>query len=76
MLLSKFIFSVKAGEFRQYKGPRDASSMMEYVETARWKQTEPVPSWKAPDSLQMGVVAHFFKLSQALRVSDLKTMYY
>ncbi|CAF4905726.1 unnamed protein product [Pieris macdunnoughi] len=61
------IFHVKDGEFRQYKGPRDASSMLEYVEKARWKQTEAVPSWKAPDSIQMGVVAHFFKLSQALR---------
>ncbi|CAK1549102.1 unnamed protein product [Leptosia nina] len=61
------IFHVKEGEFRQYKGPRDADSMLEYVEKARWKQTEPVPSWKAPDSWQMGFVAFFFKLSQALR---------
>ncbi|XP_050680700.1 thioredoxin-related transmembrane protein 1-like [Leptidea sinapis] len=61
------IFHVKDGIFRQYKGPRDAISMLDYVENAKWKQAEPVPSWKAPDSLQMGVVAHFFKLSQGLR---------
>lgn len=61
------IFHVKEGEFRQYKGPRDVVSMLEYVEQGRWKQTEAIPSWKAPNSLQMGLVAHFFKLSQALR---------
>ncbi|XP_045457236.1 thioredoxin-related transmembrane protein 1-like [Melitaea cinxia] len=61
------IFHVKEGEFRQYKGPRDVVSMLEYVEQGRWKQIEAIPSWKAPNSLQMGLVAHFFKLSQALR---------
>ncbi|XP_038217100.1 thioredoxin-related transmembrane protein 1 [Zerene cesonia] len=61
------IFHVKDGEFRQYKGPRDADSMLQYVEAARWRQAEALPAWKAPHSLQMGVVAHFFKLSQALR---------
>lgn len=61
------------GEFRQYKGPRDVDSMLGYVEQKRWKQTEPVPAWKAPDSLQMGLVAQFFKLSQALRVSVRQT---
>lgn len=61
------------GEFRQYKGPRDVDSMLGYVEQKRWKQTEPVPAWKAPDSLQMGLVAQFFKLSQALRVSIRQT---
>ncbi|XP_041985783.1 thioredoxin-related transmembrane protein 1-like [Aricia agestis] len=61
------IFHVKDSEFRQYKGPRDVDSMLEYVERSRWKQTEAVPSWKAPHSIQMGLVAQFFKLSQALR---------
>ncbi|CAH0718422.1 unnamed protein product, partial [Brenthis ino] len=61
------IFHVKEGEFRQYKGPRDTDSMLDYVERGKWKQTEAIPSWKAPHSLQMGLVAHFFKLSQALR---------
>ncbi|KAL4707490.1 hypothetical protein ACJJTC_000242 [Scirpophaga incertulas] len=61
------IFHVKNGEFRQYKGPRDAASMVSFVEERRWQQVEPVPSWKAPDSIQMTLVAEFFKLSQALR---------
>ncbi|XP_052747934.1 thioredoxin-related transmembrane protein 1 [Galleria mellonella] len=61
------IFHVKDGEFRQYKGPRDVDAMLSFVEQQRWKQTEPIPSWKAPHSLQMSLVAEFFKLSQALR---------
>ncbi|CAH0403740.1 unnamed protein product [Chilo suppressalis] len=61
------IFHVKDGEFRQYKGPRDVASMLGFVEQQRWKQTEPIPGWKAPDSLQMTLVAEFFKLSQVLR---------
>ncbi|XP_045780873.1 thioredoxin-related transmembrane protein 1-like [Maniola jurtina] len=61
------IYHVKDGLFRQYKGPRDAGSMLDFVEKGRWKNTEAVPAWKAPDSMQMGLVAHFFKLSQALR---------
>ncbi|XP_028178274.1 thioredoxin-related transmembrane protein 1-like [Ostrinia furnacalis] len=61
------IFHVKDGEFRQYKGPRDADSMLGFVQQQRWKQTEPIPGWKAPNSLQMTLVAEFFKLSQALR---------
>ncbi|XP_047999959.1 thioredoxin-related transmembrane protein 1-like isoform X1 [Leguminivora glycinivorella] len=61
------IFHVIDGEFRQYKGPRDVDSMLSFVQQKRWQQTEPVPSWKGPDSLQMGLVAQFFKLSQALR---------
>ncbi|XP_022828605.1 thioredoxin-related transmembrane protein 1-like [Spodoptera litura] len=61
------IFHVIDGEFRQYKGPRDVESMLGYVEDQRWKQTDPVPAWKAPHSIQMTLVAEFFKLSQALR---------
>lgn len=28
---------------------------------------EPVPSWQSPNSVQMGIVSTFFKLSQVLR---------
>lgn len=48
--------------------------MLGYVEDQRWKQTDPVPAWKAPHSVQMTLVAEFFKLSQALRVSGLLTL--
>ncbi|CAK1594829.1 unnamed protein product [Parnassius mnemosyne] len=61
------IFHVKDGEFRQYKGPRDADAMLFYVEEEKWKSVEPISAWKSPDSMQMSLVAQFFKLSQALR---------
>ncbi|KOB77832.1 Thioredoxin domain-containing protein 1 [Operophtera brumata] len=46
---------------------QDADSMLTFVQQKRWKQTDPIPSWKAPHSLQMTFVSEFFKLSQALR---------
>ncbi|XP_013178680.1 PREDICTED: thioredoxin-related transmembrane protein 1-like [Papilio xuthus] len=61
------IFHVKDGQFRQYKGPRDAEAMLSFVERASWRSTDPLSAWKSPDSLQMSLVAHFFKLSQGLR---------
>ncbi|XP_068624470.1 thioredoxin-related transmembrane protein 1-like [Battus philenor] len=61
------IFHVKDGEFRQYKGPRNVEAMLSYVQQQKWKNTEPISAWKSPDSVQMSLVAHFFKLSQALR---------
>ncbi|XP_026478176.1 thioredoxin-related transmembrane protein 1 [Ctenocephalides felis] len=61
------IYHVKEGEFRQYKGARDKSSLISYIEDAKWQQTEPLPSWKSPTSFQMGIVANFFKLSQILK---------
>ncbi|CAG9770615.1 unnamed protein product [Ceutorhynchus assimilis] len=61
------IFHVLNGQFRQFKGARDTDSFSLFVEERKWEQVEPIPSWKAPDSLQMSAVASFFKLSQTLR---------
>ncbi|KAJ2943060.1 hypothetical protein O0L34_g18751 [Tuta absoluta] len=61
------IFHVKESEFRQYRGPRDADFMLNFVQMGLWRQVEPVSAWKAPHSAQMTLVAEFFKLSQALR---------
>ncbi|XP_066156857.1 thioredoxin-related transmembrane protein 1 [Euwallacea fornicatus] len=61
------IFHVINGEFRQYKGGRDTDSFSLFIEERKWEQVEPVPGWKAPDSIQMGVLSSFFKLSQTLR---------
>lgn len=61
------IFHVTGGEFRQYKGSRDAASMATWVRERRWRSLEPLPRWKSPDSLHMGAVSYFFKLSQHLR---------
>ncbi|CAJ0961815.1 unnamed protein product, partial [Mesorhabditis belari] len=61
------IYHVKDGVFRQYSGPRDKNDFISYVEDKRWRNVEPVPSYKHPNSAQMGVVAVFFKLSMAVR---------
>ena len=55
--------------FRQYKGSRDREQFISFVEEKKWQQLEPVSSWKAPDSIQMSVLAQFFRLSMVLRVS-------
>ncbi|KAK9510629.1 hypothetical protein O3M35_005370 [Rhynocoris fuscipes] len=68
------IFHVNQGEFRQYKGSRDRESFMSFVEEQKWKDVEPVPGWKSPSSIQMSIVAYFFKLSQGLRTIHNKLM--
>lgn len=55
------------GEFRQYRGPRDADALISFVEDQSWKDIEPVTSWKHPDSIQMAIVSYFFKLSHYLK---------
>ena len=71
------ILHVKDGEFRGYTKKRDKDSFIDYVEKAEWKQEEVLPSWKHPDSIQMGVVASFFKVSMVLRnVHSLMTEQY
>jgi len=61
------IYHVKDGVFRVYTGPRDKNDFITFVEEKRWSMVDPVPSWKHPNSAQMGVVAVFFKLSMAVR---------
>lgn len=64
---NKNVYSVINGEFRQYRGFRDAETLMEFVEDQKWKELEPVSSWKNPDSIQMAIVSYFFKLSHYLK---------
>lgn len=61
------IFHVINGEFRQYRGPRDADSLISFIEERKWKELEPVSSWKHPDSVQMTIMSYFFKLSHYLK---------
>ncbi|KAK0410308.1 hypothetical protein QR680_005058 [Steinernema hermaphroditum] len=61
------IYHVKDGVFRFYSGPRDKNEFIAFVEEKKWSLIEPVPSYKHPNSAQMGVVAVFFKLSMAVR---------
>lgn len=62
-----FQFSVINGEFRQYRGTRDADSLISFVEDQKWKEIEAVSQWKDPDSIQMAIVSYFFKLSHYLK---------
>lgn len=61
------IYHVKDGVFRQYQGPRDKNDFISFIEDKRWSVIDPLPSYKDPNSAQMGVVAVFFKLSMAVR---------
>lgn len=62
------IFSVVDGQFRQYKGARDLNSLMTFIEDKKWQGIEPVSALSKPDSIQMGVVSYFFKLSHYMKV--------
>lgn len=59
--------SVINGEFRQYRGARDADSLISFIEEKKWKDIEAVSAWKHPDSIQMAIVSYFFKLSHYLK---------
>lgn len=60
---------MKNGVFRYYKMGRDKDSIISFIKEQKWKQIESISSWKSPNSIQMSVVAQFFKLSQKVRVS-------
>ncbi|XP_011503029.1 PREDICTED: thioredoxin-related transmembrane protein 1-like [Ceratosolen solmsi marchali] len=61
------IYHVKDGVFRQYKSPRDKSSLVEFVSEKTWLKVDPIPSWKSPTSIQMTIISQFFRMSQVLR---------
>ncbi|RCN49208.1 thioredoxin [Ancylostoma caninum] len=61
------IYHVKDGVFRVYSGPRDKNDFITFIEDKRWRNIDPVPDYKHPNSKQMAVVAVFFKLSMAVR---------
>ncbi|KYN50191.1 PREDICTED: thioredoxin-related transmembrane protein 1-like [Cyphomyrmex costatus] len=61
------IYHVNNGIFRQYKSPRDKSSLIEFVSEKTWMKVDPISSWKSPTSFHMSFLSQFFKLSQILR---------
>lgn len=61
------IYHVKDGVFRAYSGPRDKDDLISFIEEKKWTIIEPMPTWKHPDSFQMGVVSWFFKASMTAR---------
>lgn len=62
------IFHVKNGVFRYYKMGRDKDSMISFIKERKWETVETISSWKSPNSIQMSLVAQFFKLSQKVRI--------
>jgi len=65
------IYHINDGVFRLYAGPRDNEDFIWFVEEKKWQVVDSLPAWKNPDSVQMGIVAYFFKLSMSVR--DLHT---
>ncbi|KAH8418654.1 hypothetical protein KR222_008830 [Zaprionus bogoriensis] len=61
------IYHVKDGEFRQYRGARDADALLYFLKKKSWQAIEPLSSWKKPDTIHMSLLSYFFKLSHTLK---------
>ncbi|XP_023159965.2 thioredoxin-related transmembrane protein 1 [Drosophila hydei] len=61
------IYHVKDGEFRQYRGARDAEALLYFLKKKSWQSIEPLSSWKKPDTIHMSLLSYFFKLSHTLK---------
>ncbi|XP_030554631.1 thioredoxin-related transmembrane protein 1 [Drosophila novamexicana] len=61
------IYHVKDGEFRQYRGARDADALLYFLKKKSWQSIEPLSSWKKPDTIHMSLLSYFFKLSHTLK---------
>lgn len=62
------IYHVKDGEFRQYRGARDLTHILNFIKKETWKEVEVVSAWKHPNSIQMDLIAKFFKLAMQVRM--------
>lgn len=62
-------FSVKDGEFRQYRGPRDKENFISFVEDRKYRDMETLPSWKHPNTVQMSLVSYFYKVRFRLLIA-------
>ncbi|UJR22731.1 hypothetical protein I4U23_025765 [Adineta vaga] len=51
------VFYVRDGVFRQYEGERSLKSLQTYIENEEWQNTDPIPSYLAPNSLWMSFTA-------------------
>lgn len=45
-------FSIKDGEFRQYKSGRKEDELMSFVDDKKWQEVEPVSWYLSPGSYQ------------------------
>ncbi|EDV98071.1 GH22879 [Drosophila grimshawi] len=66
------IYHVKDGEFRQYRGARDADALLYFLKKKSWQSIEPLSSWKKPDTIHMSLLSYFFKLSHTLKTQNKK----
>ncbi|KAH8299543.1 hypothetical protein KR044_002516 [Drosophila immigrans] len=64
------IYHVKDGEFRQYRGARDADALLYFLKKKSWQAIEPLSSWKKPDTIHMSLLSYFFKLSHTLKTTQ------
>ncbi|XP_072045706.1 thioredoxin-related transmembrane protein 1-like [Amphiura filiformis] len=62
------IYHVIDGEFRRYMGPRTENDIITFIEDRKFHDVETVASWRAPDSISMGIVSFIFKVSMKVRV--------
>lgn len=61
------IYHVHNGEFRQYRGSRDAESFYFFIKQKQWQKIDSLSAWKQPDSIHMSLLSYFFKLSHYLK---------
>lgn len=61
------IYHVKDGTFRKYEGPRSLQGFIDFISEQKWRETEPVPWWKSPNSFLMAMLGVLFKLSLLLK---------
>jgi hypothetical protein len=47
---NSIVFSVKDGRFSVYDGSRFLEEFVNFVKEQKWRDIEPIPSWKSPGS--------------------------
>lgn len=52
MMLCVCLYSIKDGEFRQYKGQRMESELVAFVREEMWRELEPLSWYRSPKSAQ------------------------
>ncbi|WAR20210.1 TMX1-like protein [Mya arenaria] len=60
--------TVDNGVFRQYRGGRQETDLITFIDDKKWNDIDPVSKWISPDSLQMGMVGLFFKFAMTIRI--------
>ena len=61
------IYHVIDGEFRQYRGSREADALILFLKQKQWQKIDPISAWKKPDTIHMSLLSYFFKLSHILK---------